>query len=243
MGQAPLNPAGRQSAQAIADALWAELEAVGLERMQQAGGVLAGLSRLRSLYGQAMGVYGTAKDLIEILDAMYEAMTTPRRMTMRVASAHAFAYWVFQERQVHNPMNPPNDFLVMHRNRDQEDAEIGQRTGNPDFSSDGGLTSYDWNIVWRQGVQQTLTKLDRRMAELHRTGEAERALREALPGAEVHGQDMGHIASQYRPVIMARRFGRPEAAAKSHFVLSLKSASEVEQRSNISLYARFPYRG
>ena len=42
---------------------------------------------------------------------------------------------------------------------------------------------------------------------------------------------------------ISKSLAKAAIAAKAHFVLSLKTASEVEQRSNLSLYAQFPYRG
>lgn len=243
MGRSPTTQAQDRTRDICADQIWSEIEAIGLDRMQAAGGTLARLGRLRSLMSEALGIIGTVSDIIDMANAGYEAMTTPRRMIMRIAAAHGFGYWVFQESRVRNPRNPPNAFLIMHRDHDRADARIGQRIGNPDFSSDGGLTSYDWNIIWQTGVQQTIRQMDRKMQTLVRTGRAEQRLNEALPGAQIHAQHHGAIPAQYRAVIMSRKFGRAEAAAGAHFLASLKGINEIEQQANLSLYRRFPYRG
>lgn len=243
MGRSPVSTARHQAADALVSALQGEIESAGLEFAQRQGGVLAGLARVRGLYSSIMGIYGHGKNLYDMGVAGVEAMTTPRRMTMRVAAAHAFGYWVFQERGVHNPVNPPNPFLVMHRARDQNDTSVGVRIGREGYSTDGGLSSADWNIIWREGALGKLRVLNENMSRMIRSGAAVSELQNRLPSARFSGQSQAQIASQYRAVVLAPRFRRPEVAAGGYFLASLAGVNETEQQSNVSLYRRFPYRG
>lgn len=243
MGRSPVSMARGDAADRLSDALQGEIESVGLDIAQRQGGMLGGLARVRGLYTSIMGVYGHGTDLWDMGVAGYEAMTTPRRMTMRLAAAHAFGYWIFQERGAHNPVNPPNPFLVMHREQDQSDAAIGARIGRENYSTDGGLSAADWNIIWRRGALGKLRVLNENMDGLIRSGVAASELREKLRGARISEQSPSQIAAQYRTLIMAQRFRSPRVAAGGYFLGSLAGVNEIEQQSNLSLYRRFPYQG
>lgn len=229
------------AASSARSAVQGEIETLVLERMEAAGGNLAELARFRSFVGEALGILGTVSDIVDMAVAGYEAMTTPTRMLCRVSAAHGFGYWVFQHLNISSPLNPPNSFLVMQRARDDSDRSIGRRIGNPNFSSDGGLTAADWNSNWRRGVRDSLRTVENTMANMIRTGRMQRALQEALPGADAHGQSHEAMASQYRVVVLAQRFGSPAAAAGGFFLSSLEKASGMERLPNLRLYRQFPY--
>ena len=190
-----------------------------------------------------MGVVSWVSDIIEMAQAGFHSMTAPRQKVMRVSAAHGFGYWVFQHTSIHNPINPPNSFLVMHRKRDQFDRGIAQRTNNPNFSTDGGLTSADWNIIWRQGVQGSTGGVQSQLMELARRGRLQPVLEELLgPHANVRGQSNEAIVNQYRVLVMCPKFGSPSAAAGSFFLSSLADVtSELERDMGLRLYRQFPY--
>ncbi len=231
-----------RSGSIIGSAIQGEIESVVLARMNSAGGNLAHLARFRSFFSEALGLYGTVTDIIDMAVAGYEAMTINSRMLMRVSAAHGFGYWIFQDRlRVTRPSNPPNSFLVMHRESDRRDQGIGSRTGNQDFSSDGGLTSADWNIIWQRGFRNSLQIMDNRARDMHRSGVMQRSLQNRMSRAQVFQQSYAAIASQYRSVILAPKFISPAAAAGGYFLSSLHNASGIERDMNLRLYRQFPY--
>ena len=219
-----------------------EIRSVVLTRMTNSGGRIAEIARFRSFVGEALGVFGTVSDIIDMAIAGYEAMTVERRMLMRVSAAHGFGYWMFQHQNVHNPRNPPNEFLVMHRENDDSDTRIGEEIGNANFSTDGGLTSYDWNIIWQEGVRSSQSTLERQMRSMMRNGSLQRALQERLTtSAGIHSQSYEQMANQYRFLILAPQLGSPAVAAGGFFLASLRGVNDLEKEMNLRLYRRFPY--
>lgn len=231
-----------EARQAALAAISSEVESIVLDRMVTAGGNIAQFARFRSALGEVLGVIGTVEDIYEMALAGYQAMTIPRRMLIRVAAAHAFGYWTFQHTGIPNPLNPPNSFLVMHRQSDQSDRHIGEVTGNPHFSSDGGLTAADWNTIWRRGVQNTVSGMQTRMMRLALQGRLQTGLESRL-GSNVAIRSQGDDATtnQYRVVMMCPSFGSPSAAAASFLHSSIKDAPALEREMNLRLYQRFPY--
>lgn len=247
--EANIAQAREQAAGSARSAVKSEIEALVLARMEAAGGNLAQVARFRSFMGEALGVFGTVTDIIDMAVAGYDAMTTPTRMMQRVSAAHGFGYWIFQHLGIPSPLNPPNSFLVMHRERDRSDQSVGRRIDNPDYSTDGGLTAADWNSNWRRGVQDSFRNLGTRMHNMVRTGQIQRALQERLSRnavhgqsyADVHGQSYEALSSQYRVLLLAPRFGSPAAAAGGFFLSSLRNAARMEKEANLRLYRQFPY--
>lgn len=238
---------GRRQVQATASsaaqgAIQSEIESVILGRMEVAGGNLARLARFRSLMTEALGIIGHVNDIIDMAMAGFEAMTTPRRMLRRVAASHGFGYWAFQHTNISSPLNPPNSFLMMHRERDRRDRNIARAVNNPNFSSDGGLTSADWNIIWRRGVQSTITGMQNRMAQMATRGLLQPVLEQHLgPRVDIRRQSREAIVNQFRIVTMCPKLGSPSTAAGGFFLSSLKDATDLEKQMSLRLYRQFPY--
>ncbi|MFK7819254.1 MAG: hypothetical protein AB8G99_11080 [Planctomycetaceae bacterium] len=231
------------SREALQSAVVSEIESAALGRMEAAGGRVAQLARFRSILGEALGIYGTVKDLIDMAMEGYNALTTQRRMVMRVSSAHGFGYWAFQHANISNPLNPPNSFLILHRKRDEEDRQIGESVGNPNFSSDGGLSSADWNMIWRRGVRNVTGRMQSQLLRMASRGHLQQVLADRFgPAANVHRQSHETIANQYKAVVISPRLGSPTAAAFTFFVASLDGAADLEKDMNMRLYQQFPYR-
>lgn len=231
-----------QAVSAGTSALQSEIESVVLARAADVGGNIAQVARYRAFMTEALGIYGTVSDIVDMAVAGYEAMTGPRRMLMRVSAAHQFGYWSHQHLNLHNPINPPNAFLVMHRERDAADQAIGETDDNTNFSSDGGLTSVDWNIAWRSGVQGCNRNLTAKMNNMVRSGSLQRALQDRLgPNADIQRQSQAAMINQYCVLFMAPKFGSPAAAAGAFFLSSLQNATGLEKQMNLRLYRQFPY--
>lgn len=223
-------------------AIESEIEALVLARMESAGGNLAQLARFRSFMGEALGIFGTVTDIIDMAVAGYEAMTTERRMLMRVSAAHGFGYWMFKHTNITSPLNPPNSFLLFHRESDASDQDVGRRIGNLDYSTDSGITAAKWNIAWRRGVLDCFGTLETRMRRMATTGQLQRALQSRLGSrAVIYGQLHQDSVNQYRFLFLAPKLGSPAAAAGGFFLSSLQNVSPVEREANLSLYRQFPY--
>ncbi|MDJ0643359.1 MAG: hypothetical protein QNJ15_11115 [Erythrobacter sp.] len=232
-----------QARDAMQAALVAEIESVVLDRMSDAGGVLAKVSRIRSAFGEVMGVVGQIQDIIAMAMAGYEAMTTERRMVRRTAAAHGFGYWAFQHQIRRQPLQPPANFTADNIASDAQDRSIGQRTGNSDFSSDGGLTAAEWNNIWRDAVRTTVTGLDTRLRTQIARGRVQTRLQERFGSAlRFDRQSPQAIATQYRTMVICAGFGHsPSAAAGGFLVTMLKGKPRVEIEPNLRLYRRYPY--
>lgn len=231
-----------EASEAAQSAIRGEIESAILGRMTRAGGNIAQLARVRSFMSGVLGVVGTVNDIFDMGRAGFEAMTIQRRMLMRVSAAHGFGYWAFQNLNISNPLNPPNSFLVMQRELDRIDNRIANVTNNNSFSSDGGLTSADWNNIWRRGVLSSRNKMQNRLMQMAvPSSPLHRALEERLPNAVIHGQRREAIVYQYRVVIMCPRLGSPSIAAGAYFLSSLKGVQDQERAMNLRLYQRFPY--
>ena len=244
MGLSPHNIARARSNAAgqIENAIKDEIEGLIMGRIEMTGGRLAQMARFRSFVGTVMGNLSRVTDILDMAFAGFHGMTTQRRNTTRVAAAHAYGYWVFQDRGLTNPINPPNSFLIMHRQQDRADAQIGQRTGNSSFSSDDGHSAYDWNSFWRSGVQGCLSDLEDRMYYIFRSGELQSILQNRFgDNAQVHIQTYDQCINQYRTVFLAPGFGSPTLAAGAFLMASLKGEREMEIADALRLYQQFPY--
>lgn len=232
-----------QARDAVQGALVSEIESVILDRMGSAGGALAKIARIRSAFSEALGAYGMLVDIMRMAAAGYEAMTTERRMVARVASAHAFGYWVFQDRLRQVPGTPPHDFTMRNIANDTRDRRIARSTGNDNFSSDGGLTSADWTRIWRNAVQEMLSGLDQRVAGQARSGALANRMQSRFGSAlRLNGQTPQQIAALYRAMVLCPSCGQsPETAAGGLLISMLEGKPRLEQEMNLRLYRQFPY--
>ena len=237
------NAVQTQARDAARGAFLSEVEALALGYAERRGGIAAGLARIRSGLSEVLGVLGTIDDIRQMAMAGFEAMTTERRITYRVAAAHGFGYWTFQHQNPPRPHNPPNALLVRARASDARDRRTARTIGNPNYSSDGGLTSADWNNIWRRGAINTINSTQDRLRSQVRRGVAERTLRERLGNqAQISGQSPQVIADQYRVVVICPQFANnPSFAAASFLGILLKGAPDLERDATLREYARFPY--
>lgn len=219
-----------------------EIESVVVTRLSSVSGVVGRIARARALYSSIAGPIGMALDIIDMAAAGYQAMTTQRRIMSRVAAAHAYGYWCFKHTNPRRPVNPPNSFLVMHREQDANDADIGARIGREDYSSDSGFTSRDWNRHWRSAALDRLDTLESHLRMMARRGILQRKLRDTI-GPVVHGETYEVMANQYRAIFLASKFGSPSVAASCYLLCSLQGVADIEKEATIRFYQRFPYEG
>lgn len=244
----PQSAAGRavtgEAADAMRGAIFDEILDASFDRMADAGGTLALVSRAASSVASILSIYGEISNIYDMAVAGYRAFTIPRRSVERVAAAHAFGYWVFQNPGTHPPTEMPIGFQRAMYDSDAEDRDVGRRIGNPGYSSDGGLSAADWRNIWGSSARSTISGLESELQRKATRGQLDPGLRDAMDGhAMVSGQSPSVIAQQYRLIVIGGGFQRnAELAARSFLLGSLKQEDSHHARSAIMrLYARYPY--
>jgi len=233
-----------EAADAMRGAILDEIQDVALDRMADAGGTIALVSRAASAVASTLSIFGDIKNIYDMAVAGYRAFTIPRRRVERVAAAHAFGYWVFQYPGMHPPTEMPLGFQRAMYESDAQDRDTGRRIGNANYSSDGGLSAADWQNIWSSSARNTISGLESELQEKARRGRLDAGLRDALGGrAQVTGQSASDIATQYRLVVIGGDFRRSPALAARAFLLgSLKEEdSHLARDAILRFYARYPY--
>lgn len=247
----PQSAAGRavtgQMSDAMRSAIIDEIRDATLDHLgrEDAARVLRLASRAASAVFSIVGLWDQLNDFYDMALAGYEAFTIPRRKVERVAAAHAFGWWVFQNPGTLPPKTMPIGFQREMQESDESDAHIALVDGNPNFSSDGGLSTARWQGIWQWSVGRTISGLETELLAKAASGELARILRDASGGhALAEGQSDSDIATQYRLMKIAPPFRQtPELAARSHLLGSLQVEDSHHARSAIMrFYARYPYR-
>lgn len=212
---------------------------------EESARVLRLASRAASTVISIVGLWDQLNEFYDMALAGYEAYTIPRRKVERVAAAHAFGWWVFQNPGTRPPKTMPLGFQHEMQEDDERDAHIALVDDNPNFSSDGGLSTARWQSIWQWSVGRTVSGLETELLAKAASGELTRLLRDATGGhALADGQTDSDIATQYRLMMIAPPFERsPELAARSHLLGALMEEDSHHARSAIMrFYARYPYR-
>jgi|GEM_PF-6600795 len=234
-----------EAASAMRSAILDEIRDASFDRMADAGGTLALVSRAASTVASALSIYGEINNIYEMGVAGYRAFTIPRRRVERVAAAHAFGYWVFQYPGMRAPTGSPPGFQREMQDSDAEDREVARRIGNPNYSSDGGLSAAEWRNIWSSSARSTISGLESELQDKASRGQLTPGLREAMGGHEQHlaSQPATDIATQYRLMVIGGGFRRnPAIAARAFLLGSLKEEDSHHARDAIlRFYARYPY--
>lgn len=203
------------------------------------------ISRAASTVFSIVGLWDQLNDFYDMALAGYEAFTIPRRRVERVAAAHAFGWWVYQNPDTRPPKDMPLGFTREMRDSDASDREIARKIGNPNFSTDGGLSAAQWQNIWRTSAGRTITRLESELQEKASSGQLIPPLRDAMGGhGQVEGQSAEDIATQYRLIVIGGGFRRsPALAARSYLIGSLSEEDSHHARDAIiRFWARYPYR-
>ncbi len=215
-----LNPVERVKAEAQNDILrYLHIPSDQFAEAQE----IVGMTRA-ALGGSALAA---ASVLVNMFMAGVEAMQAGQRQRDCLCSAYTFGYWVFSNRGMSAPSQPPAD---LHRRNLEED-----RRGNYDRVSASRLAER-----WRDCHRETLHRLDRSVSvgvmrnELHRVM---RGANEAVANARAP-----QVRNWFKVTVLAREFGNdPRIAASVFFLETIKNLSDVERQVATILYRRHPY--
>ena len=171
------------------------------------------------------GIIDLVRLWLVMLDAGVHAMTTEKRIERNLSAAHAFGYWIAQDRGVHRPVSPPPNRQSFH---EAEDAN-----GNYDHR-----TAEQWGEVWRQAHHATIRSLENGMDLTVARREIQDRAGSALnanqrPDATVEVMTRGFMLQEFN--------NDPAAAAAVFFASRIKDEAQIERRVSVLVYRNNPY--